>query len=219
MSDRYRDDPYDRTQRFDGRRDDRDDRRRDDRDDRPRRPADKGVMPAWLAARLLRDGEKVESVRGPRFNPPWEPFVVHPATVLLGVVLAGGAIAAAYLASGGDGPLLFAAAAFALVSAFGGLAVVAFAAGFFTRLIVTDRRVMIVQGIEIRKTWRLEDLPRSLVRQTRGDDGELSRTVDMEKLQTMMGGASDGSFAEAKSIWALGKEIDRIKRDGRDDRP
>jgi hypothetical protein len=74
---------------------------------------------------------------------------------------------------------------------------------------------MIVQGYETRKTWRLEDLPRSLVRLTRGDDGEVSRTVDMEKLSTMMGGASSGHFAEAKTIWALSKEIDRARREDR----
>ena len=35
--------------------------------------------------------------------------------------------------------------------------------------------------------------------------------MDMDTLQTMMGGSTQ--FAEAKTIWALGKEIDRIKCD------
>jgi hypothetical protein len=96
----------------------------------------------------------------------------------------------------------------------GGLVVVGITAGYFTRLVITNQRVMIVQGYEVRKTWRLEDLPRSLVRMTRSDDGEMRRTVDMETLQTMMGGGSS-QFAEAKTIWALGKEIDRIKREDR----
>src|SRR4051812_3923800 len=96
MSDRYRDDPYDRTER-DERRDDRtdrwDDRRPrhdDDRrrfDDRPRRPVPTGQLPDFLARRILGEGEKIESVRGPRLNPSWERYVTHPLVVGVGVLL------------------------------------------------------------------------------------------------------------------------------------
>src|SRR5262249_42853855 len=77
-----------------------------------------------------------------------------------------------------------------LLSAVGGLILVGIAAGYFTRLVITNQRVMIVQGYEIRKTWRLGDLPRSLVGVKRSDGGELKRTVGMETVTTVVGGGS-----------------------------
>src|SRR5438093_253744 len=94
MSDRYRDDrtdydrdPYDRDDRTDF---DRRDRDRYDRDrdgyDRPR-PANVGSapLPDWLQRRLLREGEEVTSVRGPRWSPSWERYVTHPVLFLGGL--------------------------------------------------------------------------------------------------------------------------------------
>jgi hypothetical protein len=208
MSDRYH---GDRTERFDP--DDRDDSRRDDP---PRREAArKGPpLPAFLARRLLRKGEEVASVRGPRSSPVWEPYLTHPAAVAVGFAAAVVIFLVGGLAVDWDGQLMAAPGIAAVVVAGGGLALVAVAAGYFTRLVVTSQRVLIVQGYEVRKTWTLDQLPRSLVRHDRNADGELTKTVDMEKLQTMLGGSADG-IVEAKSIWALGKEIERTRREDR----
>jgi hypothetical protein len=189
---------------------------RPDRYDAPPREVaiNRGRLPGWLARRLLRADEEIQSVRGPRHCPSWEPFLTHPGVVVVGLALAVAIIAVGGLALGSFGdPLMAVPCVLAFLSMVGGLVVVGITAGYFTRLVITNQRVMIVQGYEIRKTWRLEDLPRSLVRMSRTDDGELKRTVDMDTLQTMMGGSDQ--FAEAKTIWALGKEIDRIKREDR----
>ena len=195
------------------------DRYYDDRTDRydapPRDVAiDRGRLPGWLARRLLRADEEIQSVRGPRHCPAWEPFLTHPGVVLVGLALAVAIVAIGALVLGSfDDKLMGVPCVLALLSAVGGLLVVGATAGYFTRLVITNQRVMIVQGYEVRRTWRLDDLPRSLVRQRRGDDGEWTRTVDMERLQTMMGGGSE-QFTDAKTIWALGKEIDRQRREG-----
>ena len=81
---------------------------------------------------------------------------------------------------------------------------------------VTNFRLFIVQGYEVCKTWRVADLPPHLVRFARRPGGEESRTVDVDALQSMLGGAFD-QYAESKAIRAFGKQLDQIKRreDGR----
>lgn len=208
MSDRYHGDRRDRDDRTE-----RIDRRDGPRDSSPPGPQ----LPAFLARRLLRKDEEVSSVRGPRWSPSFEQYVTHPLGVVAGLALAVFSVLGGGLVLGWDSPVMAGVAVFALLTAVGGLVLVGIAAGHFTRLVITNQRVMIVQGYEIRKTWRLDDLPRSLIRHRRNADGEMTKAVDMERLQTMMGGGSSDGFVEAKTIWALSKEIERTRREERRD--
>jgi hypothetical protein len=172
------------------------------------------LLPPWLARRLLRPGEQITLVRGPKRNPYWERYVTHPALVL--IALAVGAVwctAAQYLPTA-DSPVravaFLAAAGLVLVSIF----VLGIASGHFTRLVVTDRRLVILQGHEVCRSWGLDDLPPSLLRYGPSGPEGRSRTVDLDALQTMLGGSSE-HFTEAKTILAFGKHLDRIK--ARDD--
>jgi hypothetical protein len=167
-------------------------------------------LPPWLAARLLRDDEKVTWVAGPRHTPSWERYVTHPglfvAALAAGAVLVGvGALIASVLPEG-----LIAAIAVAGLLIVGSILVLGVCCGYFTRLVVTSSRLFIIQGYEICRSWNLDDLPLSLLRyRMRGDRVE-GRAVDVDSLKTMLGGASD-KFADATSILALGKQLNRIK--------
>jgi hypothetical protein len=173
-------------------------------------------LPPWLADRLLRPGEGVTWVVGPRFNPSWERYVTHPllflAALIAGAVLwwTGSLIAGpgAEVAVG----LGMAAGCIVLASIF----VLGIFSGYFTRLVVTDLRLVIVQGYEVCRSWNLDELPRSLLRYSRGGAGTDVPAVDLDSLKTMLGGASD-KFAEATSILSFGKRLDQIKarEDGR----
>lgn len=202
MPDRYTNDTYD----FD-RRDFR--RRDDDRDDFP-------PLPWWLESKLLAPGEEVEWVRGPRLNPPWERYVTHPALVLL--ALAVGALCVAAFALLGRGPdagwVGIVAGGVVVV---GALLVVAFFTGFFTRLIVTNRRVAIMQGYEVVRSWDMDQLPRSMIRYRAGEGGERDPSIDLATVKTMLGGSPDG-FADQKTIMAFSKQLNSIIK-GRDDKP
>jgi hypothetical protein len=170
------------------------------------------LLPTWLARRLLRPGEQITLVRGPKRNPYWERYVTHPALVL--VALAVGAVwytAAQYFPNGdGDLPVraiaFFAAAGLVLATIF----VVGIACGHFTRLVVTDRRLVILQGQEVCRSWGLNELPASLVRYGPSGPEGRKRTVDLDALQSMLGGSSE-HVTEAKTILAFGKHLDRIK--------
>jgi hypothetical protein len=173
-------------------------------------------LPWWLADRLLRDDEKVSWVYGPRFNPSWERFVTHAALVLVPLPFVAVACGLAVLAN-------------APVAAVGAVGVVAtvilmtlviivlgLANGYFTRLVVTDRRLFIAQGYEAYRSWDLEDLPPALIRYSgRGTNLE-SRTIDLNAIKSMLGGSSD-KFTEAKSILSFAKQIGQM-RDRRHDR-
>jgi hypothetical protein len=167
-------------------------------------------LPSWLAARLLRSGEKVTWVRGPRLNPPWERHVTHP--VLLFYALCLGAAfwgLGRLLARPGAGmPLVPGLAAGGLV--LGAIFVLGFASGYFTRLVVTNSRIVILQGYEVCRTWNLNQLPPSLIRYSAWGRDEGSRTVNLEALQTMLGGGSQ-EFTDSKTILAFGKQLDQIK--------
>jgi hypothetical protein len=168
------------------------------------------ALPAWLARRLLRVGEKITWVRGPRFNPWWEQYVTHPAmffpALALGIVcLAVGRLTAESWSQMSPLPFLV-----ALGIVFGAIFVLGIFAGYFTRLVVTNFRIVILQGYEVRRSWRMDDLPPSLIRYSMREGEEEGRTVDLDALQTMLGGASE-QFTTSKTIRAFGKLLDRIK--------
>jgi hypothetical protein len=167
-------------------------------------------LPPWLASRVLGEDEKVTWVGGPRFNPSWERYVTHPSLVLVAVVLGAAGVAGGWLAGGTQPEVLGAAVAAAVALFLGSIFVVALWSGYFTRLVVTTKRLLILQGYEVCRTWRMEDLPPSLIRhRMRGAEVE-SRTVDLDTLKTLVGSPSD-KFVDAKTIMSLGKQIDNIK--------
>jgi hypothetical protein len=172
-------------------------------------------FPEWLAARLLRPGEKITWVRGPRFNPSWELYVTHPALLLAALALGALGVVTGWRIGGSwsamaPWPFITAGAL-----AFAAIVVLGLASGYFTRLAATNQRLFIVQGRELCRSWTLDDLPPSMVRRRMRSDGQREQTVDLEAVKTLLGGASDG-FADAKSILAFGKQLGRIK--AREDR-
>jgi hypothetical protein len=205
MSDRYQADTFD-TQPPDFRGNDRP-------HDAPRR-REHPPLPAFLARRWLRPGEQVTWVVGPRFNPSWEYYVTHPA--LAGVALAVGVLSVVTgrmtVESWANLPIWPPVVAGGLF--FGSVVVLGVCCGYFTRLVVTNQRLLLTQGREIYRKWNIDDLPRSLLRYGRRDRGERDRddrpTIDLDALQTMLGSASD-QFADAKTIVAFGKQLGHIK--------
>jgi len=198
MPDRYRRDPY---------------------DDPAPRPADRSPpLPPWLVRKVLGTNEQIVWVRAPRWSPSLERYVTHPLTIL------GAAGVAALLVLGGclltpawDGmPLAGLLAGGGVVV--GALIVVGLANGYFTRLVVTNFRVVILQGYEVCRSWNVDQLPRSLVRYRREESGEESRAVDLDAMKTMFGGAASDGFMDPKTILAFGKELKRLK-DREDGRP
>src|SRR5262249_32892802 len=167
-------------------------------------------LPSWLARRLLRRGEQVTWVRGPRFNPSWERYVTHPGLFVFALALGAGCVGAGRLIAGSWDAIspvpVVVAACVILVSIF----VLGIFSGYFTRLVVTTHRLFIVQGRELCRCWNVDDLPLSLISYSMRAGGEKSRTADLDALQTMLGGASD-QFIESKTILAFGKQLDRIK--------
>jgi hypothetical protein len=166
------------------------------------------VLPAWLARRLCRQGEVITWVRGPRLNPWWERYVTHPALFLPALALAAACLGAGRLTSGmWFEPLpALAAGGVALAAVF----TLAISSTYFTRLVVTSARLVILQGYEVCRSWRLNELPPSLVRYDMRGGGRRSPSVDLNALQTLLGGPSARS-TESKTILALGKHLDRIK--------
>jgi hypothetical protein len=173
-------------------------------------------LPAWLADRLLRPDEEITWVRGPRFNPSWERYVTDPALFFLALALSAALVGAVWL-SVGEWPemrVLSLAAAAALL--LGSIFVLGIANGYFTRLVVTNFRLVILQGFEVCRSWSIDDLPHRLIRYTMPGGGRKGPSIDLEAVKTMLGGPSD-KFTGAKSILSFGKQLDRIKarEDGR----
>jgi len=165
-------------------------------------------LPEWLSRRLLRRDEVVTWVRGPRSNPPVERYITHPLLFVfallvgaVGIVL-GRAVFGVWMH-----PFTFGAAA---VLFFGSVFVLAISNAHFTRLVVTNERLLILQGYEICRSWDIDDLPHSLIRYGRRGTGEPDRTVDLDALKTAFG-SSSGHFADAKTILAFGKQLGQIK--------
>jgi hypothetical protein len=168
-------------------------------------------LPPWLARRLLREDEQVTWVRGPRFNPSWERYVTHPLLFVAALLLAGGFVALGVLIGGSwaqihPAPLL---TGIGLVTA--SIYVLAIANAYFTRLVVTEERLLILQGYEVCRSWRIDQLPPSLVRYARRGGGREKPVIDLNALQNMFGGPSD-QIVDAKAIRKLGKQIDQIKK-------
>jgi hypothetical protein len=164
-------------------------------------------LPSWLAARLLKGDEQVTWVMGPRFNPEWERYVTHPLLFLAALAVGMACVTTGGLTGGTEGAVLAALAGGAVVLA--SVFVLGFASGYFTRLVVTGSRLLILQGYEVVRIWGLDDLPYSLVRYRRRADGAESRAVDLDTLKSMFGPTSD-KFAESKTILAFGKQLDQI---------
>jgi hypothetical protein len=165
-------------------------------------------LPAWLADRLLRPDEKVAWVRGPRFNPTCERYITHPGLFFCAVAVGAVIVGLARLAGGGSPEpfvIAFLIAGFLVISS---IIVLGLTNGYFTRLVVTNLRLVILQGYEICRSWNIDDLPPSLVRY--GKRGEkASWSIDLDAVKTMLGGSSD-KFADAKSILKFGKQLDSI---------
>jgi hypothetical protein len=167
-------------------------------------------LPAWLADRLLRGGEKITWVCGPRWNPSWERYVTHPGLFLLALALGAACLGAGRLLAGTWSGMSMVPALAAGGIVLGSIFVLGLSNGYFTRLVVTNRRLVILQGYEVCRSRGLDQLPRSLIRSDRLRDGEETRTVDLDSLKTLLGGSSD-KFADQKTILALGKRLDQIK--------
>jgi hypothetical protein len=173
-------------------------------------------LPAWLADRLLRPDEEITWVRGPRFNPSWECYATHPTLFLLALAIGAALVGTVWL-SVGEWPEMRAlslAAAGALL--LGSIFVLGIASGYFTRLIVTNFRLVILQGYEVCRSWSIDELPHRLIHYGMpGGRGERP-SIDLEAVKTMLGASSD-KFTGAKAILSFGKQLDQIKarEDGR----
>jgi hypothetical protein len=167
------------------------------------------VLPSWLERRFPMH-EQITWVRGPRSNPSWERYVTHPVLFVVALALAAVCLGAGWLIGGSWSamPVLVAVAAGVIVV--GSIFVLAIFAGYFTRLVVTNLRVVILQGYEVCRSWKIDDLPRSLIHYRLRPDGERRRAVDLGALQTMLGDSS-GQFADSKTIQAFGRHLDQIK--------
>ncbi len=165
-------------------------------------------LPGWLADRLLRPEEKVTWVRGPWFHPPWERYVTHPALMLVALALSGLCAGLVRLFSKDLIDLYAAAFGCFILLIIPTIIVLGIANGYFTRLVVTNLRLVILQGYEICRSWNIDQLPRSLRRYGRLGEQE-SWSIDLDALKTMLGGSSD-KFTDAKTILSFGKQLDRI---------
>jgi hypothetical protein len=172
-------------------------------------------LPGWLADRLLKPDEQVTWVRGPCFNPSWECYVTHPALLLLALAFGAASVGLVWLVFGATPTIL------AVVGMAAGLVVIAtiivlgIANGYFTRLVVTNSRLVILQGYEIVRSWSIDKLPRSLLRYARRDGEDQGPCIDLEVVKNMLGRSSD-QFTSAKTILSFGKQLDRIQTRDKD---
>ncbi len=168
-------------------------------------------LPAWLGRRLLQANEEITWVCGPRFNPSWERCVTHPALFIFALALGAACLGAGWLLDEAGFDALMPAALIAAGIVLASIFVLGICSGYFTRLVVTNFRLVILQGYEVCRSWHIDDLPYSLIRYGRpGEGGKASRAVDLNALKTMLGSASD-KVAESKTILAFGKQIEQIK--------
>jgi len=171
-------------------------------------------LPAWIAVRLLRPDEEVSWVYGPIFNPSWERYVTHPGLFLLALAVGAFGVMVSWLVGAVDPSMLVVPVLAAGAIVIGSIFVLGIANGYFTRLVVTNDRIIILQGYEVCSSWNIDDLPRSLVRYRMRGDRE-SRSIDLDTLKTMMGGTSN-HVMEAKTILSFGKQIEKIRTRERD---
>jgi hypothetical protein len=170
-------------------------------------------LPGWLEDRLLRPGEKVEWVRGPWFNPEWERYITHPGLLLIpltfGVVCVG-------LGRGTSKEFIVPSILITILVFVLTIIVLALACGYFTRLVVTNRRLVILQGYEMCRSWNIDDLPPTLLHYTRRGD-EAGRTINLNAVKNMLGSDSE-RFSDAKTILSFGKQLDSITKLDKDGR-
>ncbi|HWG43510.1 MAG TPA: hypothetical protein VN688_12050 [Gemmataceae bacterium] len=166
-------------------------------------------LPSWLAARLSPN-EEITWVRGPRFNPSWERYITHPALFVfaLGLGIIGGG--AGWLIAGPEAEVLVLLAVLAGGIVLASIFVLGISNGYFTRIVATNSRLLILQGYEVCRSWSVDDLPRRLVRYHQLGGEEKSPAIDLEAVKSMLGGSSD-KFADSKSILAFSKQLEQIK--------
>jgi hypothetical protein len=168
------------------------------------------ALPGWLADRVLRPDEKVTWVRGPQFNPSWERYVTNPVLFLLALALGAACVGVTRLIIGEWSEMMAVPILITNGLLLGSIFVLGIFSGYFTRLVVTNFRLVIVQGREVCRSWSINDLPYHLVRYgIPGARGE-SPSIDLDAVKTMLGGSSD-KFTGAKAILSFGKQLDRIK--------
>lgn len=172
-------------------------------------------LPGWLAERLLKAEEKVTWVRGPWFNPFWERYITHPALFFLALAIGAASMAVGSLSSGGSPEILAFVGMAAGFLVFVSVCVLGIANGYFTRLVVTNFRLVILQGYETVRSWSIDDLPRSMLRYGRRGAEDDKPCIDLDAVKTLLGGSSD-QFTDSKSILSFGKQLDRIQKRDRD---
>src|SRR5438477_11693767 len=106
------------------------------------------ALPVWLQTRLLRAGEGITAVYGPGFNPPWERYVTHPALFLAALALGAFWLWEGWVLSGPRPELLPWACLAAGSMVLGSVFVLGLSCGYFTRVVVTNHRLVILQGYE-----------------------------------------------------------------------
>jgi hypothetical protein len=172
-------------------------------------------LPSWLASRFLQPDEEVTWVCGPRFNPSWERYVTNPLLFVFALALAVAGWWACWRLLGQEPevaiPLALASGAIVLGSIF----VLGIFSGYFTRLVVTNSRLLILQGYEMCRSWGINELPRSMLRYRMSGGGVESPALDLDAIKNMLGSASD-KFAESKTIMAFSKRLDQIKTRDKD---
>ena len=168
-------------------------------------------LPPWLARRLLKDDEQIAWVRGPRFNPSWERYVTHVSLFLAALAAGAFCVAVGSLLAEWWPRMLPAAVLLAGGLVVASIMVLGLSCGYFTRLVATNHRLVILQGYEVCRTWGMDDLPPSLIRHGMSAGGGRDRAIDFDAVKTMLGGASD-QFVDAKTILAFGKQLGQIKR-------
>jgi hypothetical protein len=172
-------------------------------------------LPEWLANRVLHEDETVTWVYGPRHSPAVEPFLTHPLLFVAALALGALLVWAATLVGGSDVVAVASLAAGALV--LGSIFTLGICSGYFTRLVVTDSRLIIIQGREAYKSWDVNDLPVSLLRYGRPGGGVATPSINLDAVKGMLGGPSD-RIVSAQAILDFGKRLEQIRsRDG--DRP
>jgi hypothetical protein len=167
-------------------------------------------LPAWLERRILDPEEEITWVRGPWQGPWWERYATHPLLILGALAVGGACVAGARLMVEDWSEMSPLPGLAAIILFIGTIFVTGISAGFFTRLVVTDFRVMIVQGREVCRVWDLDDLPYSLIRYTPRKRGEPTRTIDLDAVKTLFGQTSN-QIVDSRSILAFGKQLDQIK--------
>ena len=161
--------------------------------------------------KLLRRDEQIVWVAGPRFNPSWEKYVTHPLLFVAALGLGALGVGLGWLLNGAAPALLPIGAVAAFVLFFGSIIVLGLANGYFTRLVATNFRLLMLQGYEVYRRWNIDDLPRSLVRYRRMAGGESARPSTWTPCRPCSAARRD-QFVDAKSILAFSKQLGGIKR-------